>query len=51
MAVRSDQLSPIAPACAPSRSPSGPATIRLEMAWVYSWPMTVMSKSPSTHGA
>src|SRR3712207_9585649 len=50
MASRSDQLSPIEGPCWPLRLASGPATIRLEMAWVYSCPITVMSKSPSTHG-
>nr|BFE71772.1 hypothetical protein GCM10020092_050730 [Actinoplanes digitatis] len=50
IAMRSDQLSPIAPPCDEVMPPSGPAIMRLLIAWVYSWPMTVMSKSPSTQG-
>ena len=43
MRVRSDQLSPIAPAWKPASPAFGPATMRLVMAWVYSWPITDMS--------
>src|SRR5829696_771705 len=50
IAMRSDQLSPIAPPWNDVMPVSGPAIIRLVIACVYSWPMTVMSKSPSTHG-
>src|SRR5262245_11242399 len=50
MAIRSDQLSPIAPPWNDEIPLSGPAIIRLEMACVYSCPITVASKSPSTHG-
>jgi hypothetical protein len=49
IAIRSDQLSLMPWG---EFSPTlGPAIIRLVMACVYSWAMTVMSKSPSTHGA
>src|SRR3954469_1365021 len=50
MASRSDQLSPIAPPWLELMPLSGPAIIRLLIAWVYSCPITVMSKSPSTQG-
>ncbi len=43
MANRSEMLSPIAPAWAPLSPEFGPATMRFEMAWVYSCPITDMS--------
>ena len=51
VAIRSDQLSPIACGWLPDRPAFGPPAMRLEIAWPYSWPITDMSKSPSTHGA
>ena len=51
--MRSDHDSPIArawPSLVLVNPSSGPPTMRLEMVCVYSWPITDMSKSPSTHG-
>ncbi len=42
-AVRSEYDSPMAPACGPVRLASGPPTMRLEIACVYSCPITDMS--------
>ena len=51
IATRSDQDSPIAPAWNPESPAFGPPTIRFVIACVYSCPITLMSKSPSTQGA
>ena len=49
MASWSDQLS-LMP-CGELTPALGPAIMRLVTAWPYSWAITDMSKSPSTHGA
>ena len=41
----------MAPPCSEVRPSSGPPTMRLVIAWVYSWPTMLMSKLPSVHGA
>jgi hypothetical protein len=50
VASRSDQDSPIEPPWKVWSPVSGPPTMRFEIAWVYSCPTTLMSKSPSTQG-
>ena len=49
--TRSDHDSPMALACRSRSRSLGPATMRLEMAWVYSWPTIPKSSEPSVQGA
>ena len=40
----------MAPPCSETMPSSGPPIIRLEIAWVYSWPTIDMSVAPSAQG-